>query len=406
MSLIGIIGGGVVGLSTGIELLHAGHRVALVDDDAAGQAASWGNAGHIAVEQVEPLASWAMVRSLPHRLFMRGGAASFPPGAVAEWLPFGLRLLSAGRPKRFATGCAAMAPLMDRALPAWSSLLHRIGAQDLLRSDGHLVLWNSAAAAQAGRRAWEGARTGPATVHPASGDDLSALSRICARPISGAVRFSGTAQIADLGALRHALRQAFIDLGGALVQEHASLQLQHGRVQVHGLEADKIIVCAGVRSGALMKAAGHKAPIIAERGYHVRADLTDWPRDLPPVVFEERAMIVTRYRQAVQAASFVEMNRPDAPADPRKWERLETHIAELGLPISGPFRRWMGCRPTLPDYLPAMGRSTRVPNLYYAFGHQHLGLTLAPVTGRLMASVLAGEAPDIPLGPFDIERFS
>ncbi|MFD1961370.1 FAD-dependent oxidoreductase [Novosphingobium panipatense] len=139
MSLIGIIGGGVVGLSTGIELLQAGHRVALVDDDAAGQAASWGNAGHIAVEQVEPLASWAMVRSLPHRLFLRGGAASFPPGAVAEWLPFGLRLLSAGRPKRFATGCAAMAPLMDRALPAWSSLLHRIGAQDLLRSDGHLV---------------------------------------------------------------------------------------------------------------------------------------------------------------------------------------------------------------------------------------------------------------------------
>ena len=116
-------------------------------------------------------------------------------------------------------------------------------------------------------------------------------------------------------------------------------------------------------------------------------------------------MIVTRYRDCVQAASFVELGDPDAPADPRKWERLERHVRELGLPIAGPFRRWMGCRPTLPDYLPAIGRSRRVDNLHYAFGHQHLGLTLAPITARLMAAAMAGGEPVAELAPFDIARF-
>ena len=117
-------------------------------------------------------------------------------------------------------------------------------------------------------------------------------------------------------------------------------------------------------------------------------------------------MIVTRYADCVQAASFVELGRVDAPADPRKWERLERHVAELGLPVRGPFTRWMGCRPTLPDYLPAIGRSDKADNLFYAFGHQHLGLTLAPITARLMAAIVTGTEPALSVAPFDIGRFA
>lgn len=411
MGVIGIVGGGVVGLCAGLELLEAGHRVTLVDDDRDAQAASWGNAGHIAVEQVEPLASMDMVRTLPKRLFMRGGALAFPPGAMTQWMPFGLRLLAAARPARFRAGCTAMTPLMAGALPAWSALVERIGAPDLLRDHGHFVLWQDGKAAQAGRVAWESAETGGATVHPATAEDTAHLSALCRAPVAGAVRFSGTAQIADLGELREALRRAFIAGGGTIMEARAEISLVDGRARIAGLDSDRVLVCAGVRSRALMEALGHKVPMIAERGYHIRADARNWPADLPPVVFEERSMIVTRYRDTVQAASFVELGHPDAPADPRKWERLERHVAELGLPISGPFRRWMGCRPTLPDYLPAIGRSTKAANLFYAFGHQHLGLTLAPVTARLVASMMAGEEPALPpdsidMRPFDLARFA
>lgn len=117
-------------------------------------------------------------------------------------------------------------------------------------------------------------------------------------------------------------------------------------------------------------------------------------------------MIVTRYRDCVQAASFVELGRVDAPADPRKWDRLERHVAELGLPIRGPFTRWMGCRPTLPDYLPAIGRSDRANNLFYAFGHQHLGLTLAPITAQIMAGLVTDKASKLSNSLFDIRRFA
>jgi D-amino-acid dehydrogenase len=234
VSAIGVVGGGVVGLCTGIALLEAGHRVVLLDDDAQGQAASWGNAGHIATEQVEPLASLDTLRSLPSRLFLRGGALAFPPGAMRHWLPFGLRLLAASRPTRFRAGCAAMAPLMAQALPAWRALAQRIGAEDLLREEGHFVAWHGAAAAQAGTAAWQAAQTGTASVQPASDADRARIDALCRAPVAGAVRFAGTAQIADLGALRQALHQAFAARGGERVQAKAAVRVAGGARRSRG----------------------------------------------------------------------------------------------------------------------------------------------------------------------------
>lgn len=406
MGRIAIIGGGVVGLSTGIALLDARQAVILVDDDAAGQAASWGNAGHIAVEQVEPLASLAQLRSVPRRLFQRGGALDCPPSAIGAWLPFALRLMSSARPARFHAGREALRGLLAQAMPTWEALVDRIGEPTLLRQDGHYLVWQGSQAAETGRAAWTAADTGTARIHDASETELALLSALTTQPLGGAIRFAGSGQIADLADLRHALRRTFVAAGGEIVERSAALRRTGDRVEVPGVEADRLILCAGVRARALMEGLGYKVPMIAERGYHIRADAADWPADLPPVVFEERSMIVTRYRDCVQAASFVELGRINAPADPRKWERLERHVMELGLPIRGPFTRWMGCRPTLPDYLPAIGRAHKADNLFYAFGHQHLGLTLAPITARLVTDMVTKKAQQLSNSLFDIERFA
>jgi D-amino-acid dehydrogenase len=129
-----------------------------------------------------------------------------------------------------------------------------------------------------------------------------------------------------------------------------------------------------------------------------------WP-DLPPVVFEDRSMIVTRFESGLRAASFVEFSSPDAPPDRRKWQRLRQHIEALGLPCNEPAREWMGARPTLPDYLPAIGRLPDAPNILYAFGHQHLGLTLAAITGELVAQLATQSPTAVSLSAFDIQRF-
>ena len=152
------------------------------------------------------------------------------------------------------------------------------------------------------------------------------------------------------------------------------------------------LIAAGPASGALLRPLGHKAPIIAERGYHIQCAGAGWPEDMPTLVFEDRSMVVTRFKSGLRATGFVEFGRAASPPDPRKWKRLRRHARELGLPFEDPVAEWMGARPTLPDYLPAIGRSTRHPNLYYAFGHQHLGVTLAAITGELVGAMIANEA--------------
>ena len=406
-----VIGDGVVGLSTAISLQRRGIATRVVAPDVAWEGASWGNAGHIATEQVEPLASIATIRSFPQRLFIRGGALSLPPRAISAWLPFALRLMKASTPSRFAKGRAALSSALAVALPAWRELLQGAGRPDLLRESGHFVVWESPASAARGRRRWSLADTGTATVRDATADELAHLGTLTTALIAGAIRFEGTGQIADMHALGAVLKQHFRALGGQFV---------HGKVtRVKGgsgasvgteagaeLTADLVVIAAGAGSASLLAPLGVRAPLIAERGYHMAVEDTHWPQDQQPVVFEDRSVILTRFSHGLRAASFVEFARTDTPADSRKWARLRDHVDALGLGFGETRRQWIGARPTLPDYLPALGRLPDTPQIAYAFGHQHLGLTLAPATGEALAARIAGEVPAFDLAPFDLKRFS
>lgn len=404
-----VIGGGLVGTACAINLQARGIETRIVDPVAVRRAASWGNAGHIAVEQVEPLASFSTIRSFPSRLFSRGGALGLPLRDVGAWLPFSLRLITASRPKHFAAGKRALGGALAAATEAWRRLLGP--ASHLLLEQGHFVLWESVETAAAGRAAWEKADTGTATFRDASPEEMSMLSGLTGRPPAGAIRFLGTSQIADLGMLAEALDSMLVQLGGAQhCASAAELRLADGEASVlldtgETLHADAVVVAAGVGSGRLLEPFGYKVPIIAERGYHIQTAATEWPVDLPPVVFEDRSVIATRFRSGLRVASFVEFSRSDSPPDRRKWRRLRQHVTELGLSFNEPVAEWIGARPTLPDYLPAIGTSRRARNLFYAFGHQHLGLTLAAVTGEAIAALVVGDEPPIDVAAFDLERF-
>src|SRR5574337_1309838 len=247
-----------------------------------------------------------------------------------------------------------------------------------------------------------GAVTGtPASVNwrDLTAQEVALLRSQLKNPPSDAVRFVGTASLADPGAMLEALRAAFLRRGGVL--EPRGVTLDGARK----VGADLIVIAAGVRSRALMAELGHNVPLIAERGYHIQAADSSWPENLPSVVFEERAVVANRLLSGLRLTSFVEFTRPDAPADPRKWQALQAHAAALGLSLPAPLQRWFGSRPTLPDYLLAIGRGSRNPKVLYAFGHQHLGLTLGPITGEIVADIACGEKPALDPSPFAIERF-
>jgi D-amino-acid dehydrogenase len=407
-----VIGGGIVGLSCALALQRRGVAVRIVSPELMRGTASWGNAGHIAIEQVEPLASFATVKSFSRRLFWRGGALSLPLADIGAWLPFSLRLLWASRRTPFSRGKMALEASLALAMPAWRNLLIQADAPNLLIEAGHFIVWESAASHERGRAAWMAAPKGATSCRDATPGELASLQAHVARPIAGAVRFEGSGQIADPDALADALERRFLEAGGLFHQgEIASLRQEaDGSVTAmlsdgEAIGADALIVAAGAASAPLMRSIGYKTPLIAERGYHIQDAAPDWPADMPPVVFEDRSMIVTRFGSSLRAASFVEFGRLGSRPDPRKWARLHDHAKALGLPIGADAKPWIGARPTFPDYLPAIGRSRRASNLYYAFGHQHLGLTLGPLTGEAIGALVTNEAPGLDLAPFDLERF-
>jgi D-hydroxyproline dehydrogenase len=394
-----VIGGGIIGLNVALALQERGVAVHLVEMEPEGRPASWGNAGHIAVEQVEPLASFSSIRSLPSRLFANGGAAAFPLAQIHNWLPFGLRLLNASRPSRFVKGKNALTALLAHALPAWQRRMIAMSCENMLKSHGHIIAWESDHSARQGRAHWSSVGTGTANWRDVDASEACQLEELVRRPIADAIRFEGSAQLADPGEVLKALENAFMNNGGVIAHRAAVLDATTLN------DAELSIVCAGVHSAKLLKPLGHRVPIIAERGYHIQADISDWPFSMPPVVFEDRSLIAARFWHGLRVSSFVEFASAHTAADPRKWERLHKHVAALGLPFFGEASHWMGCRPTLPDYLPAIGRSRHDPRIIYAFGHQHLGLTLGPLTGELAASVASGDQPLVDISPFSLDRF-
>lgn len=405
-----VVGGGIVGLACAFQLRNRGVPTLLLDAHSASPPASWGNAGHIAVEQVEPLASMRTLASVPRRLFMRGGAVALPPRDIGAWLPFALRLARASLPHRFAAGKSALSALLAQSIPAWHRLEQLAGMDQQIIEDGHFVLWESASGARAGRAYWQQADIGTANIRDLTHEEVRLMVGLTGRePIDG-LRFCGTARVRDPGVLREKLAASFVDAGGEyryarvrqvmVEKSRARLELEDGE----RLAAQTIVIAAGIGSRDLLRPLGIRVPLIAERGYHIQADAPAWP-DLPPVVFEERSMIVSRFASGLRVAGFVEFARDHSAPDPRKWQRLRAHATELRLPFRTPPREWMGARPTLPDYLPAIGRSPLADNLLFAFGHQHLGLTLAAITGELVAALAGGVPPGIDLSPFELERF-
>lgn len=406
-----VIGGGLVGAASALRLQAAGFAVTLIDPGDPRRGASFGNIGHIAAEQVQPLASRESLKTFPGRLFGAGGPLDFRWSDIGLWGPWAARFIAATAPERYRRGEAALTAILAEALPAWRRLAEFADAPDVVGRDGHAVVWMSPRAADKGLAAWARTRTGGAAFRPLTTGELEVYGGVMRQaPVAG-VRFTGTAQVSEPQAAREALLAAFEARGGERASGTVTRLSGGGRVVAElaeggACEAEGALVAAGAWSGRLMRGLGVAAPVVAERGYSVQSAGHDWDERLPPTVFEEHSMVVSRFTSGLRASSFVEFGRPDAPGDPRKWRYLERRLSELGIRFSARPDRWVGPRPTLPDYLPAIGRLEGDPRILYAFGHQHLGLTMAAVTGELVRALALGEAPAIDLTPFRVERFA
>lgn len=392
-----VLGAGAVGMCAALSLQERGYTVTVADPGDLQRQASWGNAGRIAVETARSPASLTALCSLPAALFLFGGPVSLPFRAITKWLPFGMRLMAAAAPRRVARGSVLLNQLLMQALPAWRRRLGAIGVERLLVESGHYHVWEHVGSARRARESLQRTRSAGGPIE-LTADELERLRARLHSTVAGALKYPGTAQIVDLPELLLAMRTAFAARGGSFLAAEL-------RVEEAERSADLVVIAAGVDSAKLLAPLGHTVPIIAERGYHISQPRADWPADLPPIHFEDRSIVVTHFASGLRATSFAEFSSREAPPDTRKWARLRRHVMELGLPFDENATEWVGSRPTLPDYLPAIGRSRLHSKVLYSFGHQHLGLTLAAISGELVAALADGGPQGIDMTPFNIDRF-
>lgn len=404
---IAIIGAGVIGSAIAFTLARDGWRVTSFDRAPPGEGgASYGNAGHVATELVEPLPAPALLFGFWRELFALGGVLDIPARRLARFAPWALRFAHAAFQRRANT--ALLAPFVRPAVPALIDLLAQAGRPDLIRQHGHYQIWLKAnAALQANAQARVMAQlevptqTAPAQVL----EDIRRAAR--ATTVAG-LWFPACAHVVDPLEVVRTFASAAAQRGAQFVRaEVRALRAVGDRIEVvtdtGNVRFEAAMVCAGAWSAPLLRSFGLRVPLESARGYHVQmsgaAPLAD-----APVVYSDQNIVVTPMAGRLRATSFMEFAGSDAPADPRKPAWLCARLRELGYPADDTSPSWVGARPVLPDYLPAMGRVHDLPGLYYAFAHQHIGLTLSAVTAQAMADLVAGRTrPD--LQGFDLQRF-
>jgi D-amino-acid dehydrogenase len=407
-----VVGGGVIGLACAFRLAREGRRVTLVDRDPPGRGTSFGNAGHVATESVFPLASPEVVRGALGYLLDRDSPLRIRPTYALHVLPWLARFAWAARRASFERGVAAISALQRTAARNLSELLALAGEPRLIHLEGHLVLVERAGSLAAANA--EAAQLRSRGIHAdwIAAADVLAMAPDIAAPIEGAWKYRDTGHVDDPYAVSRALEQGLRASGGEVVQaEIVAIESGSNRFAARSRDgraftaADLVLAC-GAWSKPLAAQLGHRVPLDTERGYHITLPAATSAAFRIPVASFERKVIMTPMTIGVRMTGTVEFGGLELPPDPHRFTLLERHMRALApsLPAQG-MTKWMGYRPSLPDHLPVLGRAPG-GRAIFAFGHQHLGLTLAGVTARLVADLVAGRDTDVDLAPFSPARFS
>jgi D-amino-acid dehydrogenase len=405
---IAVIGAGIIGAACAFELARAGRQVLLIDRAAPGEGgASFGNAGHVATELLEPLPSPALLLNFWRLLTAFDGPLHIPLRRIPALAPWMMRFASFAFRQRANT--VHLAPFVRPAVDSLAQLVRDIERPDLLKRHGHYELWLGRGSRQRAARQARRMVALEVPTEPAPAGLLEAAKQASqARDIAG-LWFPKCAHVVDPLELVRALTAAAQRLGASfarrnvrtLVPRGSSLEIMSGTDSVI---VDAVLICAGAWSAPLLQPYGLRIPLEAARGYHVEmpgaAALID-----APILYQDQSTFVTPMAGRLRSTSFMEFDGCDAPADARHPAQLRRTLIALGYPANALQASWVGPRPVLPDYLPAIGRVANTDNVFYAFGHQHLGLTLSAVTAQAVAGLVAGRPAPAHVAAFDLRRF-
>ena len=408
---IAIVGGGIIGICAAAFLAEAGRRVTVYDRTGVCEETSSGNAAAFAFSDVLPLAQKGMLGRVPGWLADPLGPLAIPPSHLPKLLPWLWRFWRAGSPRHYEASLAAQASMMKLAEPEWMGLLDRSGTRSMLREDGSLELYESEAEFRASLPGWAARDRFGIPYRHIDGDEIPTLQPGLSGQFIKGTFVPGWKTSIDPKLLGKAIWAYAERLGATFTRREVVAIVPPGSGVTllfadGGTEpASRVLVAAGAWSHRLTKQLGDDIPLETERGYNTTlpVDAFDVKRQL---IFGGHGFVITPLSTGLRIGGAVELGGLKLPPNyARSKAMLEKARRFLpGLKTEGG-REWMGYRPSLPDSLPVIGRSKSSANVYYAFGHGHLGKTQAAATARLIRDLVLGQAAPIDLSAFSPQRF-
>lgn len=411
-SKITVIGAGIVGIATASYLRRDGHEVTVVDMRTPGEYCSFGNAGILSPGSCVPLATPGILRQVPGYLADPMGPLKVRWSYLPRALPWFMRFLAASDIRRVERIADALRALLVQTFDAYAPLVKDAGVADLIHASGYVVAYSTRRAFEADALAWKIRRDRGVTMDELDADAIRRLVPQLHGEYETGLFLHDHGWCANPGRLVKSLAAGFERDGGRVLQRTVlgidvgpdgprSIATDAGKLPV-----EMLVICAGAHSNEFAAQLGDDLPLEAERGYHVT--YSDPRIALPmPVFLPEHKFFVTPMEMGLRIAGQSEFAGIAAEPDYARADVLRTHMRRIFPGISDvDSTQWMGRRPSMPDSLPVIGPASRVRNVWYAFGHGHVGLCGGAPTGRLVADLIAGRTPKCDPTPYGVHRFA
>lgn len=406
-----VLGAGIVGVSTALHLQARGHQVIMIDRDEPGSGTSHGNAGLIERSSVIPYAFPRQFGALLRYGLNRQPDVRYSLKYLPKAAPWLLRYWQQSAPARLAGAAADMLPLVQRCVEEHDALIAAAGLQALVQSKGWIEVYRDPALfEQAKRDALSLGRYG-LRYEFLEHAQLQAREGALDGAVGG-IHWLDPKTVNDPGALTRGYAALFIKRGGQFLQGDARSLRQDGeRWQIDSrrgpLSANEVVVCLGPQSADVFERLGYQIPLGIKRGYHMHYDTRDGVQLEHSICDTQGGYVLAPMARGVRLTTGIEFADSAAPGNEIQLQRCENLARRLFPNLGNRLDRqpWLGRRPCLPDMRPVIGPAPRHKGLWFNFGHAHHGLTLGPVTGRLIAEVICGERPFTDPAPYSAARF-
>ena len=406
-----VIGAGIIGASCAWHLQRKGLQVTFVDPVPPGHSCTYGNAACIATSGVVPFSYPGLIKKFPGWMLDPLGPVTIRSKDFLSLVPWFWKFWRNCNMQKVEEIAAAQALLMRRVLGDWDKILDAVGASQLKRSPGAIFVYDTEKEYRADRWQLDLSKRLGFENHRLSSHDLKSMLPGLKLEKGVALLVPEWHHLVDPARATTCIAEDCIGNGGHWIQDRVtevsavgsgvSLKMESG----HAIEADQLVVAAGAWSNSLAGQLDYEVPLIAERGYH--SQIRNPGLELKhPVMSLSHHFVMTPLQDGLRLAGTAEFAALDAKPD---FKRAKVLLKQAGRYLEGlktdDVTEWMGQRPAMPDSLPVISVSPGHPNVFYAFGHGHYGLTQGPTTGRIIADMVTGNQQTLDLSAFRFDRF-